>query len=52
MDVVVAERSAIFELFAGEDETLLVWRDSWNDKDQAIVFCLQPLWVPSQLFMS
>ena len=28
LDVVVAQRAAILELLAGEDETLLVWRDS------------------------
>ena len=27
LDVVVAKGAAILELFAGEDETLLVWRD-------------------------
>ena len=29
LDVVVAQRAAILELLAGEDETLLVWRDTF-----------------------
>ena len=29
LDVVVGEGSAIFKLLAGEDESLLVWRDSF-----------------------
>jgi len=28
LDVVVGEGSAVFELFAGEDEALLVWGDA------------------------
>jgi hypothetical protein len=29
LDVVVAQRTSVFELLAGEDKTLLVWRDSF-----------------------
>ena len=29
LDVVVAQGSAIFQLFSGEDESLLVWRDTF-----------------------
>ena len=28
LDVVVGEGAAVFELLAGEDQTLLVWRDA------------------------
>lgn len=28
LDVVVTERPSILELFAGEDQPLLIWRDS------------------------
>merc|ERR1712062_860252 len=29
LDVVVAQRASVFQLFTGEDETLLVWWDSF-----------------------
>ena len=29
LDVVVAQRAAVLELFPGEDETLLVWGDTF-----------------------
>ena len=29
LDVVVGQGAAVFELFAGEDQTLLVWRDAF-----------------------
>merc|ERR1712007_329316 len=29
LDIVVTQGSAIFQLFSGEDESLLVWRDSF-----------------------
>ena len=30
LDVIVAECTTIFQLFASEDETLLVWGNPWN----------------------
>jgi len=29
LDVVIAQRPSIFQLFTGEDETLLIWGDSF-----------------------
>ena len=29
LDVVVAESASVFELFASENETLLIWRDAF-----------------------
>jgi len=29
LDVVVSKSSSVFELFSGEDKSLLVWRDSF-----------------------
>jgi len=29
LDVVISKSSSIFELFSGEDKSLLVWRDSF-----------------------
>jgi len=36
LDVVVAESAAVFELFAGKDETLLVRRDSGGEIDRCV----------------
>lgn len=33
LDVVVGQGAAIFQLLAGEDQTLLIGRDTWGDKE-------------------
>jgi hypothetical protein len=45
LDVVVAQRTAIFELLAGEDETLLVRRDAFFVLDLGldIIDCIRGL---------
>ena len=36
MDVVVGERSSVFELLSGEDESLLIWGNSFLVLDLAL----------------
>ena len=34
LDVVVGESATVFQLLAGEDQTLLIGRDAWQDKNK------------------
>ena len=49
MDVVVTESSAVFQLLSGEDESLLVWRDSFLILDLGFDILDQSLTTPSRL---
>jgi hypothetical protein len=37
LDVVVGQGATVFQLFACEDKTLLIWRDSWNSRGKTLL---------------